>query len=268
MSLAGKKTKAVYSSLLNANVDSVSGLSDNNLHAIKDGIGTTSSLHIGTSQVSVEPDANSTNTLAVQNSSGANILATNTTDSKVLVNSGQYVANTQFKQFSLYESSPATGNHTAMVAQNGLTGLNGSAYSAVSTGSSTNPSTVLSVTGSGEYILPIMWYIPCDLTLDSVTYLATCDASSTINFHLMEYSVVTGAGATAGNMSSGSVIACSGSAADNLTPITVGDDRISIGSLTILSSTISSGKVVIGTMENVGGTDDITGQLNLQYHLK
>ena len=139
MSLAGKKTKAVYSSLLNANVDSVSGISDNNLHTVKDGIGTSSSLHIATGKVNVKPSSNNTGTLAVQNSSGTNILLVNTTDSKVLVNSGQYAANTQFKEFGLYETSPTQGHHNAMVSQPGFTGVSGSSYATVSTGSSDNP---------------------------------------------------------------------------------------------------------------------------------
>ena len=268
MSLAGKKTKAVYSSLLNANVDSVSGISDNNLHTVQDGIGTSSSLHIATGKVNVKPSSNNSGTLTVQNSSGTNILSVNTTDQEVLVNSGQYVANTQFKEFGIYEISPTQGHHNAMISQPGFTAVSGSSYAVVSTGNSDNPDTSLTVVGAGEFITPIYWYIPCNLTLDSVNYLAQCDASSTVNLHLMQYDVVSGSSATAGDLSNGTVLACNGSAADNLTPITVGDDRVSIGNLTILSSTISSGKIVLATIENIGGTDDITGQINLQYHIK
>ena len=84
----------------------------------------------------------------------------------------------------------------------------------------------------------------------------------------MSYSVVTGSGATAGDLSSGAVLAQTGTADDDLSPIDIGDDRASNGTLTINTANVDSGKIIIAFVENVGGTQDISIQLNIKYHLR
>ena len=46
---------------------------------------------------------------------------------------------------------------------------------------------------------------------------------------------------------------------DSLSPISVGDAKISIATLTVENADVDSGKVIIAYVENVGGTDDVTG---------
>ena len=84
----------------------------------------------------------------------------------------------------------------------------------------------------------------------------------------MCYSVVTGSGSTAGDLSSGAVLAQTGSNSGSLSPITIGDDRASNGTLTINTANVNSGKVVVAFIENVGGTDDVSVQLSVKYHLR
>jgi hypothetical protein len=84
----------------------------------------------------------------------------------------------------------------------------------------------------------------------------------------MSYTLQTGAGATAGDLSEGAVIAQTGSNSSSLSPVTVGDDRVSNGTLTINTTDINDAKALVVFAENVGGTDDITLQVNLKYHLR
>ena len=93
------------------------------------------------------------------------------------------------------------------------------------------------------------------------------DAASTINLHIMQYDIVAGAGSTAGDLSNGVILAQTGSASDSLSPIATGDDRVSIGTLTINTADVTSGKVIIAFAE-ASDTDDMTINLNIKYHLR
>jgi len=93
------------------------------------------------------------------------------------------------------------------------------------------------------------------------------DAASTINLHIMQYDMVTGAGSTAGDLSNGVVLAQTGSADDSLSPVTTGDDRVSNGTLTINTADVASGKVIIAFAE-ASDADDMTVNLNIKYHLR
>ena len=89
----------------------------------------------------------------------------------------------------------------------------------------------------------------------------SADGATTANLHVESYSIVTGSGSTAGDLTSGLTLADSSA-------ITIGDDRASNGSLTIQSADVNSGKAIVVFAENIGGTDDITVQVNIKYHLR
>ena len=93
------------------------------------------------------------------------------------------------------------------------------------------------------------------------------DAASTINIHVMSYSLVAGAGSTAGDLSSGAVLAQTGSNSSSLSPVTTGADRISNGTLTINTADVASGKAIVLFAE-ASDTDDMTIQVNIKYHLR
>ena len=66
---------------------------------------------------------------------------------------------------------------------------------------------------------------------------------------------------TAGDLSNGTLLAHNGSA------LTLGDDRVSTTTMTIDSADVSSGKVILAFVENIGSTDDVTIQMEVKYHL-
>jgi hypothetical protein len=105
------------------------------------------------------------------------------------------------------------------------------------------------------------------MAIDEIQYIMGSDAASTINIHIMQYDIVVGAGSTAGDLSNGVVLAQTGSASDSLSPITTGDDRVSIGTLTVNTANVDSGKVIIAFAE-ASDTDDMTINLNIKYHLR
>ena len=116
-------------------------------------------------------------------------------------------------------------------------------------------------------LVPSLWLLQQNITIDQIQYIMSSDATSTINLHLMSYSIVTGAGSTAGDLTSGAVLAQTGSADDNLSPVITGDDRVSNGTLTINTADVNSGKVIMAFAES-SDIDDMTVSLNIKYHLR
>ena len=77
----------------------------------------------------------------------------------------------------------------------------------------------------------------------------------------MSYSIVTGSGSTAGDLTNGAVLA------DHASVITTGADRVSNGIITIQTANVDNEKAIIVFAE-ASDTDDMTVQVNIQYHLR
>ena len=236
---------------------------------LQTGDGASSSINFSDDVLMIQPqNDDTTGTFLVKENGGDNILTVDTTNSKVLAGASQVAVNTLFKEFAVYDLSPVAGTHHLMSTQTGLTSAGATTDLVVSSnGTGTNPSTTVTVTSASSSIVPHYWYLSNNITVDQVQVILACDAASTVNLHLNSYSVVTGSGSTAGDLTSGTVNASSGGAG-SLSPITVGPGRISITTLTLDSADINSGKVVLANIENVGGTDDVTAQLIVKYHIR
>jgi hypothetical protein len=269
MSLAGKKLKERYSSLLNLNVENTTGISDHSLHTIKDGIGTESSLAVSTTKVLVTPLLNSSATLLVETANGEDILSVDTGNKKVLVNSGQSVANTAIKTFQMSDGSPLfAGTHSPISAYSHNSMSGSSSPTLINFGSSANPIDTVTITSNAYQYPNVLWRPSSNLKLESMDYAIACNDASTINIHLMQYDIVAGSGSTAGDLSNGTCIALTGSGLGSLSPVTVGDDRISTGYCTLLSTDLPADKAYAVCIENVGTTGDVTIVVNLQYYIK
>ena len=203
---------------------------------------------------------------------GNALISVDSTNDLVKLGVGQHIANTQFKTFGHFELSTTAGGHFPLLSAPAVydsgvwaTGpVNGTAWG----GSLANPSDSLTLASAVRCFSPILWPLQANITISEIKYFMTADGSTTANIHLMSYSVVTGSGATAGDLSSGAVLAQTGTADDDLSPIDIGDDRASNGTLTINTANVDSGKIIIAFVENVGGTQDISIQLNIKYHLR
>ena len=134
-------------------------------------------------------------------------------------------------------------------------------------GTGTNPATSLTISSDAKELIPSLWILQQNITLDSVQYIIASDAASTVNIHVMSYDIVSGAGSTAGDLTNGAVIGQTGSSAGSLSAVTSGADRISSGTLTINTADIGSGKAIVLFAE-ASDTDDMTLQVNIKYHLR
>ncbi len=259
-STVGRKFSSWFKDLLKVE-NSNSGITTS-AQDVYDGLGNKSALKLSKDHLQIQPqNANTTSTFKISNLAGGSKFVVDTTNTTAKFNNVHL--NTMSKRWNVFDISPTQGAHHIM-ALGGSVGSedSGSAdWSLTSLGTSTDPSTTHSI-GANEAVnlLPAIWWLDYTINIDSVTVLAQAAASTTLNFHVMKYTMGTGTGAGAGDLTSGAVL-CDGSA------LAVDDDRIVKQSLTIGTSAVSVNSVIVCTVENVGGTDDVSASMEMTYHI-
>lgn len=259
-STVGKKVSSWFGDILKV-VNSNSGLTTA-AQAVYDAKGNKSALNLSKDHLNIQPqNADTTSTFKVSNLAGGTKFVVDTTNTAAKFNNVHL--NTMSKRWSCFDISPTQGAHHVL-ALGGAAGSEDSGaadWSPTSLGTSDDPSTTASI-GANEAInlLPSIWWLDYTINIDSVTVLAQAAASTTLNFHVMKYTMATGSGAGAGDLSSGAVL-CDGSA------LAVDDDRIVKQSMTIGTSAVPVNSVIVCTVENVGGTDDVSATLEMTYHI-
>ena len=261
-SFTGNSIKDVYKDILHTS-NSNTGLSTT-IKQITCGDGDTTSLCLSQRNLKVQPSADTTTNTVIYDADGNALVTVDSTNDLVKAGIGQHTVNTQFKTFSLFDFSPAAGTHHPLTTNIGAS--EGTAYTGDANGSDwggtgADPAASLTLASAAEQFVPCVWLVQGNITIDEVKYIMSADGATTANLHVESYSIVTGSGSTAGDLTSGLTLADSSA-------ITIGDDRASNGSLTIQSADVNSGKAIVVFAENIGGTDDITVQVNIKYHLR
>ena len=268
-SFTGKSIKNVYKDILHTD-NSNSGLSGT-IKQIKCGDGDVTALYLSVRNAKIQPSTDTTTNTAIYDADGNALVVVDSTNDLVKLGIGQHTANTQFKQFGVFDFTPAAGAHHALTCASMIQSTNDAYDGDVNAGdwggTGTNPTTGLPVSSVSKELVPSLWILQQNITIDSIQYIMASDAASTINLHVMSYTIVSGSGATAGDLSSGAVLAQTGSADDSLSPVTTGADRISNGTLTVNTANVDSGKAIVVFAE-ASDTDDMTVQVNIKYHLR
>ena len=138
-SFTGKTFANFYKNLLGINQTTNTG-ADATVRTVQDGAGNDTSLSLGTRNVKViNTTHNTTSAFTVANKGGDDILAVDTTNSKVLIGASQVAANTQYAYFgvsSQHALSAVAGTHYAIPIGNTWATTNSIAF-----GTGTHPST-------------------------------------------------------------------------------------------------------------------------------
>ena len=259
MALTNKTIASSYGDILQVD-NSGSGRTANGT-AIKDGLGQTTALTLGSDKVKITPSSDSTTAVVIENASGTDLLVVDSSNSSIKAGTTQSYVNTQIKDFGVFDMSPTADTHHPMVAMSGLDSVSNTDWTpSTAFGTGTDPATTLSISSGAENIVPLLWYIPVAITIDEVRVIASTDASDTLNFHLFSYAIGTGTGSGAGDLTDGTLLAHNGST------LTTGDDRITTTTLTVDSANTAADRVILAFVENVGDTNDITAQLIVKYH--
>ena len=237
---------------------------DGSVRQVKDGTGDTFSIYCSNDKFKVQPSADSTTNTVIYDKDGNALVTIDSTNDLVKAGIGQHIINTQFKEFGGFDFSPIAGTNNPLVVNGGLsegTAYTGDVNAGNWGGTGTNPATSLTVSSVAEQLVPSLWLLQQNITIDQIQYVMSADGSTTVNLHIMSYDLATGTGSTAGDLSNGAVIGDSSA-------LTVGDDRVSNGAMNIVTADNNSGKALAVFAENIGGTDDITVQVNIKYHLR
>ena len=254
----GKPYSNFYGNDLAVNQSSNTGI-DSVSRNVQDGFGNNTSLQVSTNQLIVVPQTTAgTATLRIMNAGGDTIFAVDTTNSKVTIGASQ-VPPLLNKEMGLYDFPPGTaGYHYPLVANTMFTNI-AIAYDN-DWGNGTDPPEELDVSGltKQENAIAVYWFLENNITLNSVRYMATADGRATLNFHLFAYTLDTSS--NHGDLSAGIVHA---TATVDATATTV-----KTGTFTLDKANIDSGKVVIGFVENVSCTTDVSVAFNIQYFIR
>lgn len=262
------KTNKTYSSRYKTDV-SVNQTSnvgfDSTTRLLVSGDGAASSMSASDDVLSVQPQNNdTTGTMLVKNASGSNILAVDTTNSKVLMGAGQVAANTQYAYFgctSTMQLGAVAGTHY-------LVPFSTMAFSSavVAFGTGANPSTSydISENDNADDITMMLWYIPDSITVDRVSWFSGGSAATgdVINIHLLSFDIDTGNGSTGGDLSNGVVVA---GGAD---VTSLGHENIVYQSIAPTSADVDAGKVCAVTFESDGTNSDYAINLVCKYHIR
>ena len=163
----------------------------------------------------------------------------------------------------MHGADATAGAHQALVVGGGSF-MDAPTYTEKALGTSANPATTLDVSGGTAYQwLQHFWYVPANITVDSVHLLFSNEDSSgghSMNFHVMSYAMSTSAGSY-GDLSDGTVVA------DDSATTSVLNSEIRYKTLTVQSADVASGRVIVATVET-DQTDDVYINLQLKYHFR
>ena len=236
---------------------------DSTTRVLEDGAGQSTSISLSDDVLSVQPVTdNTTGTMLVKNQGGSNILAVDTTNSKVLLGASQ-LPPTNYAYFGVdgAENASFLANTHYMIpfASNSI-----STAQANNIGTGTDPDTSLTIATTADNVVNNLWYIPDNITIDSVTWLVGADAGSgdVMRAHLMSYAIDISNNATSGDLSSGVVVA------DGADITSSGYDRIHYQSMTVQSADVDQGRAIVFTFRSDSVTSNHAIQATIKYHVR
>lgn len=257
MSLSGKTLKDTYIDLLQ--LDNSNSGTPTTVRNVKDGAGNPTALMVSDDHVRIFPtNDDSTSALLVRAKSGSTVLQADTTNN-LLYGSGNIV-NTQYAYFSVVTSHfsfAAANQHYAVPFVNGNNSVT-SSY--ISLGTGTDPDTSFTTSTDAYKLVPTMWYIPDNMTIDAVYSLEGADAATgdTTRMHLMSYDFTSGATSC---LTNGTLLA------HNSDVTNAGYEQPYLSTWTVDSSDVASGKVILAAFRSDSVNSDYSLTIKVKYHL-
>ena len=257
MSLTDKNLSATYKDLLI--IDNANAGFDTNLDQVKSGNGIGSALYLSKDASKLQPNADSTTLKQVFDKDGNLLFLIDSTNDYVKAGINQHHINTQYAHFDI-NSKDSFGfgtDHTAVPTNDGLV------QSYITMGSGTDPSTLLLLSTTGDDLVSSIWYIPDGITIDACSVWVGGDASTgdTVRFHLMSFDIDTSNTSTGGDLTNGVVLA------DGSDITTAGYEQAYFQQMTIQSSAVTSGKVVMFFFKSDSTNSDYSIKTTVKYHL-
>tara|TARA_Y100000593_G_C4310674_1_gene338178 strand:- start:1137 stop:1922 length:786 start_codon:yes stop_codon:yes gene_type:complete len=261
MSLTGKSPSETYKDL--TYVDNNNSGVDSTTRSVKTGNGSETSLSLSDRAVKIKSSTDNTAALDVQNSSGTSKLLVDTTNSQVKA-LGTHV-NTQYAYFGISASNssgfiinthhpiPFMATETEFAAD--ITGF----------GTGTDPATSFTTAEGAatdaSNLVPMMWFVPDNITIDSITSIEGADAATgdTTRMHLFSYTFTSG---NTSALTSGTLLA------HNSDVTNAGSEQAYSSSWTIDSANVNANKVILAFFRSDSINSDYSVNITVKYHLR
>ena len=264
--ITGNPFSNFYKRILQIN-QSGNSAPDSTTRNVQGGDGTSTAISLSDDVLSVQPVTdNTTGTMLVKQSGGNNILAVDTTNSKVLVGASQVAANTQYVHFgNTANDFAAFAAETHYAIPFGGIGGGSSGANSIEFGTATDPATSFTSSDTNSQyasqISKMMWYIPDNITIDAVYHIEGADNATgdTTRMHLFSYDFTSGATAS---LTNGVLIA------HNNDITNAGNEQSYLGSWTVDSADVNSGKVILCFFRSDTINSDYSINATVKYHIR
>lgn len=248
-----------YKSLLR--VDDNSGVGNSTIQ-VTDGDGNKTSIKISEDSLQVYPLDTDGNAFEVYSVNDTNLFRVNSSNNYVTA-LGNYV-NTQYAYFGVnYNdfSHIAANTHYPIPFSSGSGGS--SAANDVDFGTGTDPDTTFTTANTdtqyAAQIVPMMWFVPDNITIDSVTSIEGADDATgdTTRMHLMSFTF---------NNASTSCLTAGTLLAHNSDVTNAGNEQAYKSTWTIDSEDVAGGKVILAFARMDSVNSDMSIGITVKYH--
>ena len=262
-SFTGKTFSNFYKNILGINQTGNTGV-DATTRTVHDGAGQSTSISLSDDVCSVQPiNDDTTGTMLVKDKGGDSILTVDTTNSKVLVNEGQVAANTNYAIFGVnyvdFSSVAANTHYPLPFAMGGASMTND-----VDFGTGTDPddsfATANTDTQISSQIVPMIWRLPDNITISSVTSIEGADTSTgdTTRMHLKSFDFTSGSTSC---LTNGVLLA------HNSDVTNAGDEQAYLTTWTVDSADVNANKAILCFFRSDSVNSDYGVNITVKYHL-
>ena len=220
----------------------------------------------GDEQLGIRPQNDDTTSLfLVRNAGGSSLLAADSSNSVVKVNSGQDIANTQYAYFGVnyqdFSAISANTHYAIPFSASGGTNLTNDVDFGTGTDPDTSFTTANTDTQYASQIVPMMWYVQDNIAIDAITSIEGGDnaAGDTTRMHLLSYTFNSGSSSA---LASGTVLAYNSDVTNG------GSEQAYKSTWTVSSGNVDAGKVILAFFRADSDNSDYSLHITIKYHLR
>jgi len=261
-SFTGSSPASTYKDILQ--IDNSNAGIATSLKSVKDGAGNQSALYVSDDQVKVRPENDDTTlALDVQNQNGSSKFAVDTTNNYVKalghqVNTNYAYFGANYKDISHYDVNT---HYPIPFVMGGGSSTNDVDFG---TGTDDPDDTFTTADTNTQYaaqIVPMMWRIPDNITIDAITHIEGADGATgdTTRMHLKSFTFTSG---------STSCLTAGALLAHNSDITNAGNEQPYLSSWTVDSANVDAGKVVLCFFRNDSINSDYGLNVTIKYHLR
>ena len=260
-SFTGSSIKNVYKDILHTS-NSNTGIGSS-IKQITCGDGDTTALYLSDRNAKIQPSTDTTTNTVIYDADGNALVTVDSTNDLVKAGIGQHSVNTQYAHFGAGSADSvwagAVANTHYAVPFNSM-----QSQALVSLGTGTDPASSLTIATTADDTTACYWYVMDNMTIDRAIFWQGADAASgdTTRAHIFQYTVVTTAGSTSGDLSSGTLVAHGADITNS------GYEQSYYQQMTIDSADINAGKILLFTFRSDSVNSDFSINATIKYHLR